>query len=170
MSFAPSAGTSIHWLMNAAAFLFESYLEDYPAVCVGCLGQCWWWGRLMENSWVKTDQTSGKPSSWKLRHVKIIFCEQWPNFSQTCWTSSMLSRLVCQDFWLPKFSRGLPGLSCFSSKTGFLYKKKQMNGEAQRGQHQIIIIGQVFFASFMTTQDDWDTGGNPPKTAWKVGS
>ena len=32
LSLTPSAGTSIHWLMNAAAFLFESYLEDYPAV------------------------------------------------------------------------------------------------------------------------------------------
>ena len=96
MSFAYSERRHQHSLAyECSGFPVRILLRGLPRgkTCVGCLGQCWWWGRLMENSWVKTDQTSGKPSSWKLRHVKFILCEQWPAKFHS-WPPKMIETLV----------------------------------------------------------------------------
>ena len=72
MSFAYSERRHQHSLAyECSGFPVRILLGGLPRgkTCVGCLGQCWWWGRLMENSWAKTDQTSGKP--WKTKQLEV---------------------------------------------------------------------------------------------------
>ena len=139
-----SAGTSIHWLMNAAAFLFESYLEDYSTV-----NMRWMFVSMLVDDGDVLWKILGSNVSkqWKAKNLKVGARQ---NHILWAATSKISPNGVENGQWFQDLfvktsddqNSHLFILVC-SSKTGFMYKKKQMNGGAKSGQHQIIIIGQV---------------------------